>query len=284
MKKILVPTDFSKPAEWALEVAIDIAKKAKGQIILLHIVDQPTSDSFNVEGQVMSDLGWEDKLFTLKLIEKDRGQLEDTTRIVEGAGVAVRSVLRLGNPYHGIKTVITEQEVDLVVMGTSGRSKFAEIMVGSNTEKVVRYAKCPVLTVHEKPSSRDFKNIVYASSLNENEKAFAEVVRNTQEMYRATVHLVRINTPMNFQPDHIAKKAMADFARKIRLQDFTLSVYNDISEEDGILHFAASINADLIAMATHGRTGFAHVLVGSIAEDVVNHSIKPVLTYVTPSL
>jgi nucleotide-binding universal stress UspA family protein len=283
MKKILVPTDFSKPAEWALEVAIDIAEKAKGQIVLLHIVDQPTSDSFNVEGQVLSDLGWEDKLFTLKLIEKNKHLLEDTARLVEEAGVSVSSVLRLGNPYHGIKTVISEQNVDLIVMGTSGRSKFEEVMLGSNTEKVVRHAKCPVLSVHKKPASNDFKNIVYATSLNDNEKAFSEVVKNTQEMYRATVHLVRINTPMNFQPDHITKQAMADFARKVHLKDFTLNVYNGMSEEEGILHFAASIDADLIAMATHGRTGFAHVLVGSIAEDVVNHSTKPVLTYVTSS-
>lgn len=51
----------------------------------------------------------------------------------------------------------------------------------------------------------------------------------------------------------------------------------------GILHFASSIKADLIAMASHGRTGFANVLAGSIGEDVVNHASKPVLTYVTPN-
>jgi nucleotide-binding universal stress UspA family protein len=63
-----------------------------------------------------------------------------------------------------------------------------------------------------------------------------------------------------------------------------MNVFSDFSEEEGILHFATSVSADLIAMATHGRTGFAHVLVGSIAEDVVNHSSRPVLTYVTPEL
>lgn len=281
MKKILVPTDFSKPAQWALEVAISIAKKAKGQLVLLHIVEQPTSESFNAEGQVMNQEGWEDKLFTFKLIERNKAQLEEAASLADEAGVRVTYELRLGNPFHGMKTVITEHKVDLVVMGTSGRSRFEEMIVGSNTEKVVRYAKCPVLTVHEKPTGKDFANIVYATSLNPNEKAFAEVVKNAQEMYQATVHLVRINTPMNFQPDHSARKVMQDFARKLRLQNYTLNVFSDRSEEEGILHFASSINADLIAMATHGRTGFAHVLVGSIAEDVVNHASKPVLTYVT---
>lgn len=284
MKKILVPIDFSRPSQWALEVATGIAKKAKGQIILLHIVEQPTSESFNVEGQVFDGNGWEDKLFTLKLIERSKQQLEEAAKLADGAGVAVKCELKLGNPFHGIRTVITDHQVDLVVMGTSGRTKFEEMIVGSNTEKVVRHSKCPVLTVHEKPNGKDFVNIVYASSLNDNEKAFAAVIKNAQEMYNAKVHLVRINTPMNFQPDHEVKRVMQEFARKLNLKDYTLNVFSDRSEEEGILHFASSVNADLIAMATHGRTGFAHVLVGSIAEDVVNHASKPVLTFVTPNL
>jgi nucleotide-binding universal stress UspA family protein len=281
MKTILVPTDFSKPAQWALEVATGIAKKAKGQIILLHIVEQPTSESFNAEGQVFDGDGWEDKLFTLKLIERNKQQLKEAAKYVEDTGVFVKCELKLGNPFHGMRTVITEQNVDLVVMGTSGRSKFEEMMVGSNTEKVVRHSKCPVLTVHEKPTGNDFVDIVYATGLNDDEKAFAQVVKNAQEMYNAKVHLVRINTPMNFRPDHEMKKAMENFVKKLNLKNYTMNVFSDRTEEEGILHFASSINADLIAMTTHGRTGFAHVLIGSIAEDVVNHAKKPVLTYVT---
>jgi len=64
------------------------------------------------------------------------------------------------------------------------------------------------------------------------------------------------------------------------LKKYTINIFNDLSEEEGIIYFADSINADMIAMATHGRTGFAHVLAGSIAEDVVSHSKRPVLTYV----
>ena len=74
---------------------------------------------------------------------------------------------------------------------------------------------------------------------------------------------------------------MQEFARKLQLKNFTMNVFNDVSEEEGIVYFADSIDADLIAMATHGRTGFAHVLAGSIAEDVVSHSKRPVLTFVT---
>ncbi len=281
MKKILVPTDFSKPAQIAIDVAADIAKKANAELILLHVIEEATGSSFNITGEVTTSGGWEDKLFTMKLIERSKKQMAKLLEEVKGTGVKVKQELRLGTPFHGMRDIISEQKVDLVVMGTAGHSKLEEMIIGSNTEKVVRHSKCPVLTVHKKPVTTDFKNIVYATSMSKDEEVFSRVVRQTQQMYESTVHLVRINTPGNFQRDAVVKKYMQDFAKKLQLKNFTLNIFNDLSEEEGIIYFADSINADLIAMSTHGRTGFAHVLAGSIAEDVLSHAKRPVLTFVT---
>lgn len=279
VRKILVPTDFSTTAEWAVEVAADVALKSGAEIILLHIVEQPTKESFSVEAQINDPNEWEDKLFTLKLIERNKFQLAELEKKISSAGITVKKVMRMGNPYHGISTMISDQKVDLVVMGSSSPSRLEEIMVGSNTEKVVRFSKCPVLTVHQKPTRIQFKEIVYATSLNKDEDVLSVLLKNVQEPYGATVHIVRINTPMNFRSDKEVKIAMELFVRQTKLKNYTLNIFNDYSEEEGIIHFADSINADLIAMATHGRTGLAHILAGSIAEDVVNHSHKPVLTH-----
>jgi nucleotide-binding universal stress UspA family protein len=280
MKTILIPTDFSKVAQTATKVALGIAQKASAKLILLHIIERPDSVSFNIEGQISELDDWEDKLYTLKLIEKAKKEIAAIIEDAASLGVKVKQELRLGNPFHAMREVITDHEVDLVVMGTSGRSKLEEMIIGSNTEKVIRHAACPVLTIHGKQGKNDFKNIVYATSLRDDEGEFAAVVKNTQDMYDSTVHVVRINTPENFQSDTVTKKIMSDFAKKLKLRNFTLNVFNHYSEEEGIIHFADSIDADLVAMSTHGRTGFAHVLVGSIAEDVANHSSRPVLTYV----
>ena len=280
MKKILVPTDFSEAGNWAVEVAASIAKKMNAQVTLLHIVEQPTSESFNVEGQV-DNSGWEDKLFTFKLIEKSKAQIAKVAESLARQGVNVKTLLRMGNPFHGMQTTITDHRVDLIIMGTFGHSKLEEIIIGSHTEKVVRHSKCPVLTVHQKPAINDFKKIVYATSMNEGEKDFGQVLREMQEIFGSEIHVVRINTPMNFKSDAEVIKLMDAFAKRLRLKNYVTHVFSDYSEEEGILHFANSVGADLIAMATHGRTGFAHVMVGSIAEDVVDHASKPVLTYVT---
>ena len=282
MKKILVPTDFSKPAQIAIDVAADIAKKAGSELILLHIIEEATGGSFNIEGETSRETSsWEDKLFTMRLIEKSKKQMAKAAEDPKLDGIKVRQELRLGNPFHGMTKIITEHKVDLVVMGTSGHSDLEQMIIGSNTEKVVRHAHCPVLTVYKKPASLDFKNIVYATSLSKDEEVFSRIVKRAQQLYDSTIHLVRINTPGNFQRDAIVKKYMQDFAKKLQLKNYTINVFNDITEEEGIVYFADSINADLVAMATHGRTGFAHVLAGSIAEDVVGHSKRPVLTFVT---
>lgn len=279
MKKILIPTDFSKTSQIAAEVASGIAKKAGAEVILLHVIEEGAEDSIKITGEVVFE-DMEEKLFTMKLIERSKKQLAKLAEDPMFEGVKVLQELRMGTPFHGMRTIITEQKVDMVVMGTSGRTGLEGMIIGSNTEKVVRHAQCSVLTVQKKPARPDFKNIVYATSMGKDEEVFARVVKQAQEMYDATVHLVRINTPGNFQRDAIVKQYMKDFAKKLMLKNYTINIFNDFSEEEGIIYFADSINADLIAMATHGRTGFAHVLAGSIAEDVVNHSKRPVLTFV----
>lgn len=281
MKKILVPVDFSKSSLYAVDVAADIARKAGAKLVLLHVVEEIAGNSINVEGQVGTGDNWEDRIFTLKLIEKAKKQMAKITEDPKMENVRIAPELRVGTPYHGMNQIITEQKVDLVVMGTAGHSALEQMIIGSNTEKVVRTSHCPVLTVHNKPLNKEFKDIVYATSLNKDEEVFSRIVRTTQKMYDSTVHLVRINTPGNFQRDAVVKKYMADFAKKLQLKNFTINVFNDLTEEEGIIYFADSINADMIAMATHGRTGFAHVLAGSIAEEVVSHSRRPVLTFVT---
>lgn len=281
MKKILVPIDFSKTARLAVEVAADVAKRTEAELILLHVIEAPSETSHNITGEVDLSEPWEDKIFTMKLIERSKKQMARLFHELRDNGLKVKQEMRMGSAFYGIRDIIAGHMVDLVVMGTEGRSKIEEMIIGSNTEKVIRQAKCPVLTVHQKPHTTDFKNIVYATAMVKDEKVFSGIIRCTQELYDSTVHLLRINTPGNFQRDVVIRKYMQDFAKKLQLKNFTINIFNDLTEEEGIIYFADSVNADLIAMATHGRTGFAHLLAGSIAEDVVFHSRRPVLTFIT---
>ncbi len=280
MKKILVPVDFSKTSSIAFDVAFDIAKKDKAEIIALHVVEEITQESYRITGE-WRKADWEDRMYTFELLKRSKAQLEKLVKDPKYSAVTVTGELRVGNAYHGITTIVSEQKVDLIIMGTKGQTKLAEMVIGTNTQKVVRLSRCPVLTVQTKPATTNFKNIVYATSMSKDEEVFSKMIKRTQEIYNSTIHLVHINTPASFQRDRVVLDAMQKFAKKLQLKNYTLNVYSDLSEEDGIIYFADSIKADLIGMATHGRTGFAHILAGSIAEDVVGRSLKcPVLTFV----
>lgn len=278
MKTILVPTDFSQQAQYALDLAHGIAKKNNATVRLLNVVEAPHGTSFNAMGEMTAPDGM-DSMFFAQLLKRMREQL---TKLVENPkyqDIQLEGDVEVGNPYESISRTITDQKVDLVVMGTQGSSGLEEVLVGSNTEKVVRRARCPVLTVKEAVEVDAIKNIVFATSTRDADERLVQELIKLQKLFDAKLHIVCINTPSSFESDRYYKKELKAFVEKHKLENYTLNVYNDDVEEDGIVFFAEDIDADMIALATHGRRGISHLLSGSIAEDIVNHAKRPVWTF-----
>ncbi len=278
MRKILIPIDFSPESVNATKVGVAIAKKSGTPVVLLHVLELANEGSFNVEGETTAATNWEEKIFNQKLIQKSRKELASIEADVEKAGVKVTTLLRMGSAFHGIDTIITEQKVDLVVMGTVGNSENFRL-VGSVTEKVIRRSGCPVLSVGKKVTT-NFKSIVLATSLSAiDDPTLPKTLIELCEMENAVIHLLHVNTPSLFMADHQVKEKMEALAKRLKLKNYTIATYSDLQEETGINRYADSINADFIAMATHGRTGLGHLLAGSIAENVVVRAQRPVFTY-----
>ncbi len=106
----------------------------------------------------------------------------------------------------------------------------------------------------------------------EDQEQLVERVKALQRFFKAKLHLVHINTPLNFTSDLVTWERLEEFARQHNLKDYTLNVFNHDDEESGILSFSKRIGGHLIAMGTHGRKGLAHLLSGSLTEDIVNHA------------
>lgn len=284
MKKILVPTDFSIQAEYALDFAHELAMKTNAELTLLNVLDIPGGAAFAPSGSsfdVMGSPGYAsqmDNIYVIQLHDQSKKKLEQKIKESRFKDIKIGYKLQMGNPYSSISDEIAENQVDLVVMGTTGTSGIEEFLVGSNTEKVVRLAKCPVITIKQK-LNHEIKNIVFASNFAEDQDKAIKELRKLQELFKATIHLVKINTPNSFESSRQIKTDIESFVTKNKLKNYTVNIYCDKDEEEGIIYFADDINADLIALSTHGRTGIMHLLSGSIAEDVVNHSKRPVWTY-----
>ena len=283
MKKILVPTDFSEQAGYALDFAYQIALKSTAEIILINVVDYPGLSSvwgggMNVIGGAEPPLDNLDESFINNLLNRSKEEIRTMTRRLDPGSVKIKQVVEVGNPYFVITEKIEQENVNLVIMGTKGATGLEEVLIGSNTERVVRHAKCPVITIKKKRDYTKIHNIAFASNFEGDQAHVVEELFKLQDIFKAKLHLVKINTPNNFETNRTIFKEMKTFVEKYNISNYSLNVYNDYIEEDGIIYFCEDIGADMIALATHGRTGLMHLLSGSIAEDIVNHAKRPVWT------
>ena len=276
MKRILVPTDFSKEAGYALDAAIDLATRTGAQVHLLHVVEGFVPGSFATQGGGPDDFS--EEVFMKKLMEKGKIDLAKLVIDHKLENTNIITNIQVGNPFHHIARDILDNEADLVIMGSRGTSGYEEVLIGSNTERLVRHSKCPVITVKTPVDFNQVTDIVFAADFIEAEDNVAAELKTLQNLLDAKLHLVKVDTPGNFENSRTIKKRIHSFVQKHGLENYTMEIYNESTEEDGIIYFAEDIDADMIALATHGRTGLKHLLSGSIAEDVVNHAQRPVWT------
>ena len=187
MKRILVPTDFTEQSENALSFAYQIAKKINGEIELLHVLDAPEGDPYSGMNKISlsgetSGGGGIDNIYFAKLLEKTRERFGEIEARTEYSDVKIFHKMQTGTPYKNISRETERGKVDLIIMGTSGVSDWEEAVVGSNAERVVRNAKCPVFTIQNEVSIEKIKNIAYASDFKFNHEHLVDLVKEIGEL------------------------------------------------------------------------------------------------------
>lgn len=274
MKKIIIPVDFSAHSEYALETGAALAKKHNAELIVMHMLELSES----LISSSSNDRN-EETAFMLMLANKKFEAFLDKSYL---EGITVTPLIKHHKVLKEVASVAAHEKADLVVMGSRGHSDHDGIFTGSNTEKVVRYSDIPVLVVKSKPDSVNFKNIVLATDFLEGS---ISAVKNGLELLNAladNVILLHVNLPnLGFLSTEEIDDRVSDFLKLAQLEDKNINIdfIADHNVEDGVLSYAKRINADAVAMITHGRTGLSHFFGGSISEDLVNHTKLPVVTF-----
>ena len=142
IKTILHPTDFSKPSEYALRLACALARDYQARLLLLHVVEPPV---------YYGELG-----MAVPLPADFHESLHQRlSRLVPvESGILVETILVEGNTSQQILRVAEEHHCDLIILGTHARTGLSRVLLGSVAEKIVRNARCPVLSVHPASSSQ----------------------------------------------------------------------------------------------------------------------------------
>ena len=274
MKKILVPIDFSKEAKYACEVASQIAKKTKCEIILLHMLDIPGASIDPIDSN--NKRGGAQAIFFMKTIHK---KFQKYKALPFFEGIKITESVKFHKAFNGVIEESKKNNVDLIVMGSQGATGLKEMLVGSNTEKVVRHSDIPVLVIKKKVSDFDIKNMIFASDFSKESKNTFKNVIGFAEIFKAKLHLLYINTIHNFESTKESTKKLEKFVSGFDKKKFTLNIYNDTTIEEGILNFGKETDADVIAINTHGRSGLSQLFSESISKELANHALRPIITF-----
>ena len=274
MKNILVPVDFSQKSEEALKVAAKIASKIEAEIYTLHLLDIPSGEIDMIDGNNVPKGPMAMMLFDN--VHKKFNEFLDKDYL---DNIPVYEKVMTNAPVEGISEFAKKNNIDFIVMGSHGTSGLEEFFVGSNTEKVVRTSKIPVLVI--KKPAEDFKieKVVVAGKFRgKNINEFKKIM-DFLSIFNPEINLVRINTVSNFKSTKETEEIFNDFLKKVpEYQNLNIVIYNDYTVQEGIFNFAEKIDADLITLATRGRQGIMHFLSDSIAESVVNAAKRNILT------
>ncbi len=274
MKTILVPVDFSDEAKYACKAAASIAKKTNSEIILLHMLDIPST---SIDPMVAGNLsGGAQTIFYMKTIHKRFGEFKAFS-FFEGLTVTESVIFK--KAFQGVIEESSKNNVGLIVMGSQGATGLKEMLVGSNTEKVVRQSDIPVLVIKQDIENFDIKDMIFASDFGEDSKNNFKKVIDFATLFGAKIHFLYVNTIHNFEPTRDSKKKLNSFISDFNIDNCTVNIYNDTSIEEGILNYGKEINADVIAINTHGRSGLSQLFNESISKELANHALRPVVTF-----
>ena len=282
-RRILAAADDSPSARRAFDRALTLARHWDADVVLGHVCETVPDEAHSL-------------LTASNLEEMSQREAEwGMNQLTEVAGdQEVRVLIRSGRDIAGtLCEMADDEDVDLVTMGTLGRTGIARFLIGSVTEQVVRRAPCPVwvergsgstagrlerLVVATDLSPMSEAGLELAAALATDRSLGAEVVCAVEPRYRQLAVDVRkqLIVGLTAQVEALAKKHFGD-------ADPRVTIVEGANVVDAVTAHLVRTSADLLVVSTHGRTGLERVLMGSVAEQLVRFSPCSVLTARSPA-
>lgn len=279
MKKILVATDFSERSDRAIRRATVLAKTTGASLALVHVVDddQPAS-IVRAERQA-----------TGAVLEEQARSLNE----IDGVACTFRVVL--GDPFEGLAEAVRNEDADLLLVGPHRRQVLKDVFIGTTAERTIRASDRPVLMANGIPAA-PYRHILVAVDLSSYSAGAIRTVRRLGLDTGAAVSVVHVFDASASGLVHRAaavddrvkdyvtrerKRASAELEAFLKDVDLTpvqkITRPEESSVAQTICAAARDTSADLVVVGTHGRTGVAKALLGSVAEQVLRSADRDVL-------
>ena len=288
IRRVLFPTDFSDGSKRAFPQAAFLADWHDAELHILNVTGrhrhdyEETKKNFPIPVDTLTE--W---------LRRPSASVEGTNWPDLEALPVEQEQVESAAPAERIVAYAEDQEVDLVVMGTHGRRGVDRMLFGSVTEEVVRHAPCPTFTVRtdaQVEPSRAVRRVLVPIDFSEAADAALQHGKEIAQTYGAEIDLLHVVEepfyPPAYGPDMASfptqdvvervEKQLAEIARDEIGYEHVMVSATTGSPSSEILDYVDENEVDLVVMATHGRTGLDHVLLGSVAERVLRQSPSPV--------
>lgn len=278
--KILIPVDFSETSMLAIKHGAFLAKYTKGDVYLLHVINKQyehyavLEQPMHIEDPASYETSASNKL----------NELADSVR--SEYGVSVNTIVSLGNPTKEIINNSKEINANLIVMGTHGYSPLEELVIGSNTLKVITKSACPVMTMSENASRFGYKNILIPIDTSGHSRQKVNYSIELAKIFSAHLHVVGLigqsdsneEAGMNVVMGQI-KKMAAD-----KSVNCTTEVLNNVKNRaDATIKHAEKVKADLMIIMTDQEAEISGFFLGPYSQQIIHHSKVPVIA-ITPEI
>jgi hypothetical protein len=270
INKILIPTDFSEVANNALQYAIQLAKKTHAEIHILYVKNIPIMDN-SFPNNVYESYLIEVEEFTKKSFE------DLTAKYFKNAEVKFETHTAFGFIQDEIQDFSENNNIDLIVLGTTGASGIQEILIGSNAASVATNSAIPVLIIPAHAQYEEILHMVYATDYNEPEFPSVSSLAYFASLYHADVSVLHIKSDFDkfFDVEHnfFSRNKNADEFKKWKI----IKLPQGESVIESINTFIFNNHSNMIVMAKHNRNFFDKLFHRSLSKQMAYHTKIPLL-------
>jgi nucleotide-binding universal stress UspA family protein len=275
MRQILFPTDFSDAAHAAFIYALKFADSFGAELVVLHVYDLPIVETPPLPESTTEIF----EIVEMHQYESFKEELPEMYKIAETHGlghIKTRNVMLYGDLVYNVNKVCSEENIDLIVMGTKGASGLKETFLGSKTASVISNAKVPVLGIPVDAEYHPIKSIAFTTQYKDKDNDALKNVIAIAEKFNAEVLCLYIKN--DDDPEDIDERINE---WKIYYRDNKINFFNISGDhiEQTIIDFIDNQHVDLLVMRTHKRGFFESLFHRSLTKKMTYHTKVPLLIY-----
>jgi nucleotide-binding universal stress UspA family protein len=275
MKTILFPTDFSNNAIHASEYAGMIAKRMNANVVLLNVYTIPTISEYQLPSEI-------ENFINQKKTEAQAKLTAFTNTFLKNTGLPPQRVSsRVEYGYISDKIVDTSRAIqaNLIVMGTKGASDFLDRWLGTNAQKVMKHADCPVWIVPQKALIHYPKNFLYAADFQEDEVLATHKIMEMAEPFGATCKVVHIHDYFEMNVGHRIEETAHQLADEFEEEPVSVKSLHRANIIEGLETYIHTHKPDVLAIAIHEKSFLSGLFETSISKHFVQNAHLPILTF-----